>query len=181
MRTRTSDCSPNLSWLLDPLEHNPWPHHATISGASLGITRDGLLPRWASSSCPPGRGQSADCLAFAPRCENSLLSDCPRDHVGSDKWARAGGRRGHSAIRSREPEAFCDEALEPFRTAFARASWRGRLRRLHGAGRLALDQDMGGRSWNLSRTRSRTSSRCPHLALHGALSRIEARCLRGDC
>jgi glycosyltransferase involved in cell wall biosynthesis len=28
-----------LSWLLDPLEHNPWPHHATISGASLGITR----------------------------------------------------------------------------------------------------------------------------------------------
>jgi Glycosyl transferase family 2 len=39
-----------LSWLLDPLEHNPWPHHATISGASLGITRTaycrvGRLPR----------------------------------------------------------------------------------------------------------------------------------------
>ena len=45
------------------------------------------------------------------------------------------------AIRSREPDAFCDDALEPFRTAFARALWRGRLRRLHGAGRLALDQD----------------------------------------
>jgi hypothetical protein len=28
-----------LSWLLDPLDHNPWPHHATISGASLGVTR----------------------------------------------------------------------------------------------------------------------------------------------
>jgi GT2 family glycosyltransferase len=28
-----------MSWLLDPLEHNPWPHHAIISGASLGITR----------------------------------------------------------------------------------------------------------------------------------------------
>src|SRR5580704_16938571 len=28
-----------LSWLLDPLEHDPWPHHATISGASLGVTR----------------------------------------------------------------------------------------------------------------------------------------------
>jgi hypothetical protein len=26
-----------LSWLLDRLEHNPWPHHATISGASLGV------------------------------------------------------------------------------------------------------------------------------------------------
>jgi cellulose synthase/poly-beta-1,6-N-acetylglucosamine synthase-like glycosyltransferase len=39
-----------LSWLLDPLEHNPWPHHATISGASLGISRMaycrvGRLPR----------------------------------------------------------------------------------------------------------------------------------------
>ena len=39
-----------LSWLLDPLEHNPWPHHATISGASLGVTRAaycrvGGLPR----------------------------------------------------------------------------------------------------------------------------------------
>jgi hypothetical protein len=40
-----------------------------------------------------------------------------------------------------DPEAFCDEALEPFRTAFTRARWRGRLRRLHGAGRLALDQE----------------------------------------
>jgi hypothetical protein len=28
-----------LSWLLDPLEHDPWPHHATTSGASLGVTR----------------------------------------------------------------------------------------------------------------------------------------------
>jgi hypothetical protein len=39
-----------LSWRLDPLEHNPWPHHATISGASLGVTRTaycrvGRLPR----------------------------------------------------------------------------------------------------------------------------------------
>ena len=55
----------------------------------------GLLPRRASSSRPPGRGQGADCLAFAPGCENSVLSDRPRDHVGSDKWARAGRCRGH--------------------------------------------------------------------------------------
>jgi hypothetical protein len=31
--------------------------------------------------------------------------------------------------------------LEPFSTAFARTLWRGRLRRLHAAGGLALDQD----------------------------------------
>ena len=52
-----------------------------------------------------------------------------------------GGVADTLAIRSREPEAFCDEALEPFRTAFARAAWRGRLRRLHTAGGLSFDQD----------------------------------------
>jgi hypothetical protein len=51
-----------------------------------------------------------------------------------------GGVADTFAIRSREPDAFCDDALEPFRTAFAHASWRGRLRRLHAAGRLAPDQ-----------------------------------------
>src|SRR6202020_365460 len=40
-----------------------------------------------------------------------------------------------------EPEAFCDEALEPFRIAFARAAWRACLRRRHSAGRPSLDQD----------------------------------------
>jgi hypothetical protein len=39
-----------LSSLLDPLEHNPWPHHATISGASLGITRAGVFP-----ACPSAK------------------------------------------------------------------------------------------------------------------------------
>jgi hypothetical protein len=52
-----------------------------------------------------------------------------------------GGVADTLAIRSRDPDAFCDDALEPFRTAFARASWRGRVRRTHGAGGLALDQD----------------------------------------
>jgi hypothetical protein len=52
-----------------------------------------------------------------------------------------GGVADTLAIRSKEPEAFCDAALEPFHTAFARALWRGRLRRLHAAGRLARDHD----------------------------------------
>ena len=121
-----------LSWLLDPLEHNPWPHHATISGASLGITRAAYCRVGRLASRPAGRGQSADRLAFAPGCENSLLSDCPRDHVGSNEWARAGRRRGHPcrseagsrrhsvtrpwshfARRSRAPhgEGVCDDCM----------------------------------------------------------------------
>jgi hypothetical protein len=47
-----------LSWHLDPLEHDPWPHHATISGASLGVTRTaycrvGRLPRVEVSQAAP--------------------------------------------------------------------------------------------------------------------------------
>ena len=130
-----------LSWLLDRLEHNPWPHHATISGASLGITRTayrriGRLPR-----VPVGEDKAL--IALLSR-QDARIRYCPTIHVTTS--ARTNGRAPGGVaetlrIRSRDPEALCDEALEPFSTAFARALWRGRLRRLHGAGRLALDQD----------------------------------------
>jgi hypothetical protein len=130
-----------LSRLLDPLEHNPWPHHATISGATLGITRSaycrvGRLPR-----VPLGEDKAlVDLLSRA----DARIRYCSTVHVitsGRTKGRAPGGVADTLAIRSREPEAFCDEALEPFCTAFARAAWRACLRRRHGAGRLALDQD----------------------------------------
>ena len=129
-----------LSWLLDPLEHNPWPHHATISGASLGISRTaycrvGRLPR-----VPLGEDKAL--IALLSR-QDARIRYCPTVHVitsGRTDGRAPGGVADTLAIRSRQPDAFCDDALEPFRTAFARALWRGRLRRLHDAGRLALDQ-----------------------------------------
>jgi hypothetical protein len=125
-----------LSSLLDPLEHNPWPHHATISGASLGITRAaycrvGRLPR-----VPLGEDKAL--IALLSR-QDARIRYCPTAHVitsGRTDGRAPGGVADTLAIRSREPDAFCDDALEPFRTAFARASWRGRMRGLHGAGRL---------------------------------------------
>jgi hypothetical protein len=60
---------------------------------------------------------------------------------GRTEGRAPGGVADTLRIRSREPEAFCDEALEPFRAAFARALWRGRLRRLYNARGLALDQE----------------------------------------
>ena len=130
-----------LSWLLDPLEHNPWPHHATISGASLGITRTaycrvGRLPRVAL-------GEDKALIALLSR-HDAKIRYCPTVHAitsGRTDGRAPGGVADTLAIRSREPDAFCDDALEPFRTAFVRAAWRGRLRRLRGAGLLALDQD----------------------------------------
>jgi Glycosyl transferase family 2 len=130
-----------LSWLLDPLEHNPWPHHATISGASLGIIRTaycrvGRLPRVAL-------GEDKALIALLSR-QDARIRYCPTAHVitsGRINGRAPGGVADTLAIRSREPDAFCDDALEPFGTAFARASWRGCLRRLHGARRLVLGQD----------------------------------------
>ena len=130
-----------LSWLLDPLEHNPWPHHATISGASLGITRTaycrvGRLPR-----VPLGEDKAL--IALLSR-QDARIRYCPAVRVitsGRTNGRAPGGVADTLRIRSREPEAFCDEALEPFRTAFARALWRGRLRRLHGAGSLAPNRE----------------------------------------
>jgi cellulose synthase/poly-beta-1,6-N-acetylglucosamine synthase-like glycosyltransferase len=130
-----------LSWLLDPLDHNPWPHHATISGASLGVTRAaycrvGRLPR-----VPLGEDKAL--IGLLSR-QDVRIRYCSTVHVitsGRTHGRAPGGVADALAVRSREPDAFCDEALEPFRVAFTRAAWRGRLRRLHGASRLALDQD----------------------------------------
>jgi hypothetical protein len=130
-----------LSWLLDPLEHNPWPHHATISGASLGVSRTaycrvGRLPRVAL-------GEDKALIALLSR-QDARIRYSPTIHVitsGRTNGRAPGGVADTLAIRSKEPEAFCDCALETFHTAYARALWRGRLRRLHAAGRLAVDQD----------------------------------------
>jgi len=130
-----------LSWLLDPLEHNPWPHHATISAASLGITRVaycrvGRLP-------PIPLGEDKALIALLSR-EDARIRYCPTVHVttsGRINGRAPGGVADTLRIRSTDPEAPCDEALEPFGTAFTRALWRGRFRRLHGAGRLALESE----------------------------------------
>jgi Glycosyl transferase family 2 len=130
-----------LSWLLDPLRHDPWPHHPTISGASLGVTRTaycrvGRLPR-----VPVGEDKAL--IALLSR-NDARIRHCPTVHLitsGRTHGRAPGGIADTLAIRSREPDALCDDALEPFRVAFARAAWRGRLRRQYRAGRLALDQD----------------------------------------
>jgi glycosyltransferase involved in cell wall biosynthesis len=81
-----------LSWLLDPLEHNPWPHHATISGASLGITRTaycrvGRLPR-----VPLGEDKAL--IALLSR-QDAKIRYCPTAH-GSRRVGQMGARRGVS-------------------------------------------------------------------------------------
>ena len=102
--------------------HNP--------GVSLGTTgtayrRIGRLPR-----VPVGEDKALIALLSRQDDANSLLPDHPRDHVCAHERARAGGRPQTRRIRSRDPEALCDEAGERFQnTSLARSSWLRKWRR----------------------------------------------------
>jgi hypothetical protein len=99
-----------LSALLDPVDWNPWPHHSTISGASLAALVAEL--------------RRADArIRFAP--EIVVVTSA------RTSGRAPGGVADALRLRSADPDALCDEALEPFRIAIKRAHWRGRLRRLY--------------------------------------------------
>jgi hypothetical protein len=125
-----------LSALLDPLAHNPWPHHATISGASIAVTREanlrvGRLPR-----VPLGEDKAF--VAELVR-HDAKIRYCPELRVttsGRLDGRAPGGVADTLRLRSNDPAAYCDELLEPFRVAIKRAKWRGRLRRIWRAGKL---------------------------------------------
>jgi hypothetical protein len=130
-----------LSALLDPLDCNPWPHHATISGATLAITvqayrRVGGLPR-----IPLGEDKAL--IAQLSRID-ARIRFCPFIQVTTSgrTYGRApGGVADTLRLRSSNPEAFCDDALEPFRISIRRAKWRGKLRRLFQTGVVSKSLD----------------------------------------
>jgi hypothetical protein len=92
-----------LSWLLDPLEYNPSPHHATISGASLGITctaycRVGGLPR-------VHLGEDKALIALLS-CQDARIRYSPSVHVttsGRTKGRAPGGVADTLLIRTTRP------------------------------------------------------------------------------
>jgi GT2 family glycosyltransferase len=123
-----------LSALLDPLDHNPWPHHATISGASLAITRQMYLRIGGLPRVPLGEDKA---LVARLSQHDAKIRFCPNIEVttsGRVDGRAPGGVADTLRLRSENPNVFCDEALEPFRTAIRRAKWRRRLRRAHYAG-----------------------------------------------
>jgi hypothetical protein len=117
-----------LSALLDPLDHNPWPHHATISAASLAVTAQAYRRIGGLPSVPLGEDK-----AFAAELlrRDGKIRFCSEVRVVTSGriYGRApGGVADTLRLRSLEPGAYCDEALEPFRVAVKRAKWRGLLR-----------------------------------------------------
>ena len=127
----------------------------------------------------PGEDKALIDFAFASRCQE--FDYCPSVQVitsGRTNGRAPGGVADTLRIRSTDPEASCDEALMPFRAAFTRALWRGRrLRRLHGAGRLGLDDEWGrtlgfsardvdeiGKAWAFGAAWSAIEGRSPFFA-----------------
>jgi cellulose synthase/poly-beta-1,6-N-acetylglucosamine synthase-like glycosyltransferase len=125
-----------LSGRLDPVDCNPWPHHTTISGASLAIAREAYLAVGRLPAIPLGEDKAL-VASLARRdariryCPNVLTITSGRTHGRAP-----GGVADTLRLRADDPRALCDEALEPFDVAWARAFWRGRMRRLHGIGLL---------------------------------------------
>lgn len=125
-----------LSALLDPLDHNPWPHHATISGASIAIKCDAYLAVGGLPRVPLGEDKA---LVGELLRHDRKIRFCPEVRVitsGRLEGRAPGGVADTLRLRSNDPDAFCDDLLEPFRVAIRRAKWRGRLRRLRRAGKL---------------------------------------------
>ena len=123
------DLLTEISARLDPQNENPWPHHATISGASLAITREAYLK---VGRLPRVRLGEDKALVAALRRKDARIRFDPDVTVvtsGRTSGRARGGVADTLALRSADPAAFCDEALERCSTLFRRALWRGRLRR----------------------------------------------------
>jgi Glycosyl transferase family 2 len=123
-----------ISALFDPADHNPWPHHATISGASLGVTRQMYRRVGGLPSVPLGEDKAF--IATLLR-HDARLRFAPEIEVvtsGRTSGRAPGGVADTLRLRAENPELHCDESLEPFGVAIKRARWRGQLRTIWRSG-----------------------------------------------
>jgi hypothetical protein len=123
------DLLAEMSARLDPQECNPWPHHTTISGATLAVTRRAYLSVGGLPRVPLGEDKA---LVAELRRRDARIRFAPDVVVvtsGRTAGRAPGGVADTLRLRSAAPDALCDEALEPCTVAYRRALWRGRLRR----------------------------------------------------
>jgi hypothetical protein len=122
---------------LDPEASDPWPRHAMASGASLGVT----LAAYRSIGGVPLRALGEDrALLQALELRDARIRHCLATRVTTScriDGRAVGGMADTIRQRIAEPDAFCDEMLEPVLDAIHRFYWRGTLRRQHKLGQLS--------------------------------------------
>jgi hypothetical protein len=133
-----------LQCRLDPENSDPWPRHAMASGASLGVT----LAAYRAAGGVPLRPLGEDrALLQALLHRDARIRHCPAIQVTTSCRLDGRAEGGMSdTIRQRiaDPDALCDEMLEPLLDALHRYYWRATLRRQHRRGQLRATGDWAG-------------------------------------
>ncbi|MFE1600306.1 glycosyltransferase [Methylobacterium sp. ID0610] len=121
---------------IDPLAHDPWPRHATASGASLAVRRAAYHRAGGMPALPVGEDRA---FVAALRQNGARVRHDPAITVvtsGRLEGRAPGGAADTMRQRCMEPDAPCDPRLEALSRAVLRYGWRRHLRRLCLAGRL---------------------------------------------
>ncbi|MGE7413328.1 glycosyltransferase [Methylobacterium tarhaniae] len=126
-----------LEAAIDPVAHDPWPRHATRSGASLAV----CLPAYRAAGGMPAlpAGEDRAFVAALARAEARVrhAPDIVVVTSGRLDGRAPGGAADTMRQRCEAPESPCDPRLEPLGRALFRFAWARRLRRLDEDGRLA--------------------------------------------
>ncbi|GEP04949.1 glycosyltransferase [Methylobacterium oxalidis] len=166
---------------LDPEPHDPWPRHATESGATLAVRLSAYRQVGGLPPLPVGEDRA---LAAALRARNLRVRHDPDIVVltsGRLEGRAPGGAADTMRLRCAAPDSPCDDRLEALPRALARVLAHRRLRRLHAGGRT-----FGGISaaaLGISAETARAVAAEPSLglaraALEAASPRLAARPLR---
>lgn len=125
-----------LEGLIDPVAHDPWPRHATRSGATLAVRLRAYRAAGGMPAVPLGEDRAFVAALLAADARVRHAPDIVVVTSGRLDGRAPGGAADTMRQRCEMPESPCDARLEPLGRALFRFAWGRRLRRLHAAGRL---------------------------------------------
>ncbi|MFH6783827.1 MULTISPECIES: glycosyltransferase [Methylobacterium] len=121
---------------IDPVAHDPWPRHATRSGATLAVRLSAYRAAGGMPAVPLGEDRAFVAALLAADARVRHAPDIVVVTSGRLDGRAPGGAADTIRRRCEAPGSPCDPRLEPLWRALFRFAWGRRLRRLHAAGRL---------------------------------------------